>query len=207
MSLVLHHHPFTRAATVVWMLEELGRPYSLSFVDFAAGAHKSPDLVGKNPMGKLPILEDGAVVVSETPAIGIYLADRYAMGTLAPALDDPRRGAFLRLCMFGAIVVEPACLAHAMKWEYRPSNAGFGSFDDMLQSVRAAIGAGPWLFGEQFTMADVCLGATVRYMVRFKMMPADDVVTGYIERLNARPANQRAEAKNAEVIAAHGLGM
>lgn len=206
MSIVLHHHPFSRAATVVWMLEELGLPYELRFVDFASAAHKTPAFLAKNPMGKLPVLEDGESVISECAAIGLYLADRYSLGTLAPALDDPRRGEYLRLSIFGASVIEPAALAHAMKWEYRPSNAGFGSFDDMTKSVRQAIGNGPWLLGDRFTMADVGFGASVRYMVRFKMMPADDVVAGYIERLNARPANIRAEAKNAEVVAAHKLG-
>lgn len=206
MSIVLHHHPFSRAATVVWMLEELGLPYELRFVDFASGAHKTPAFLEKNPMGKLPVLEDGESVISECAAIGLYLADRYSLGTLAPALDDPRRGEYLRLSIFGASVIEPAALAHAMKWEYRPSNAGFGSFDDMMRSVHQAIGTGPWVLGDRFTMADVSFGAAVRYMVRFKMMPGDDVIDGYIARLNARPANIRAEAKNAEVVVAHKLG-
>jgi glutathione S-transferase len=217
------------------MLEELGLPYELRFVDFAGGAHKTPAFLAKNPMGKLPVLEDGESVISESAAIGLYLADRYSLegkpalrfaaeapsggaggepsppdqrslGTLAPALDDPRRGEYLRLSLFGASVIEPACLAHSMKWEYRPSNAGFGSFDDMMRSVHHAIGKGPWLFGDRFTMADVGFGATVRYMVRFKMMPGDDVINGYIARLNARPASIRADAKNAEVVAAHKLG-
>jgi glutathione S-transferase len=207
MSIVLHHHPFTRAATVVWMLEELNLPYELRYVDVKDGAHKKPAFLAKNPMGKLPLLEDNGVAIAETAAIGIYLADRYALGTLAPALDDPRRGPYLRLCILGATVVEPAALAHWAKWDYRPSNAGFGSYDDMLASVRAAIGAGPFLLGEQFTMADVVLGSTVRYMVRFKMMPTDDAaVNAYLARINERPANLRAEAKNAEVAKAHGVG-
>ena len=206
MTITLFHHPFTRAATGVWMLEEVGQPYTLEFVDLTGGEHKQPRFIEKNAMGKLPILQDGDVVVSETSAIGMYLADRYALGTLAPATDDPRRGRYLRACVVGASVIEPAALARAAKWEYRPSNAGFGTYDDMLKMVDEIIGAGPFILGEQFTMADVVFGATVRYMVRFKMMEANDVVSAYLERINARPANVRAEAINAKIIAERQLG-
>ena len=209
MSIVLHHHPLSRAATVVWMLEELELQYTLQHVDFATGTHKSPALLALNPMGKIPILVDGegehAVIVSETAAIGIYLADRYAPGRLAPALDDPRRGPYLRAMVFGATVVEPCALAKAMKWEYRPSNAGFGSYDDLVRGLHAMLTPGPFLLGAQCSMADICLGATVRYMVRFHMMANDDIVGPWLVRLNERPANLRAEARNAAIVAEKGL--
>jgi glutathione S-transferase len=96
MSLVLYHHPYSRAAGVLWMLEELGVDYELRFVDMLAGAHKVPELLALNPMGKLPILTDGDQVVTEVAAIGLYLADRYALGRLAPNFDDPKRGTYLR---------------------------------------------------------------------------------------------------------------
>lgn len=210
MSIVLHHHPFTRAATVVWMLEELGLDYQLHFVDVMTGAHKEPAFLEKNQMGKIPVLEDGDVIVSETAAIGLYLADRYSLGDLAPALDDPARGRYLRWCVYPAAVIEPAAMARAAKWDYRPSNAGFGSYDDMLRTVHAAIGADPerpWLLGSRFTMADVIMGATIRYMVRFKMFPVDDpILNGYIARLETREALQRAEARNAAIVTERKLG-
>jgi glutathione S-transferase len=206
MAITLYHHPFTRAATGVWMLEEVGQPYTLEYVDIMQGEHKQPRFIGKNRMGKLPILEDGDVVVSETAAIGMYLADRYALGTLAPATDDPRRGRYFRACVVGASVIEPAAMAKGANWEYRPSNAGFGTYDDMVAMVHELIGDGPFILGEQFSMADVIFGATVRYMVRFKMMQGDDVISPYLERINARPENVRAEAINAKVIADKNLG-
>jgi len=76
MSVVLYHHPFSRAAGVVWMLEELGIPYELRFVDIMQGGQKAAELLSLNPMGKLPILVDGDAVVTESAAIGLYLADR-----------------------------------------------------------------------------------------------------------------------------------
>jgi len=68
--------PYSRASTVVWMLEEVGAPYSLRFVNIMKGEHKLPDVLALNPMGKLPVLVDGDTVVTETAAIGLYLADR-----------------------------------------------------------------------------------------------------------------------------------
>ena len=116
MSLVLYHHPWSRAANVVWMLEELGQSYELRFVDLQAGEQKGPEHKGLNPMGKLPVLVDGEAVVTETAAIGVYLADRYAPARLAPALDDPARGSFLRWCFYSPSVVEPGCMAQAAGW-------------------------------------------------------------------------------------------
>jgi glutathione S-transferase len=206
MTITLRHHHFSRAANAVWMLEELGLPYELQFVDFKAGEHKGPEHKALNAMGKLPVLIDGEAVISETAAIGVYLADRYSPGTLAPALDDPARGPYLRWCFYGPSVVEPCCMAHASKWEYRPTAAGFGTYESLLETLEGGLAAGPWLLGERFTMADVILGGTVRWMVGFKMLEPLPVFTGYIERLSARPASVKAAEINARVVQERGLG-
>lgn len=206
MAIILHHHPFTRAAGIVWALEEVGLPYELRFVDLTKGEQKRADFLAKNPMGKLPVLEDGDVVVSEVAAIGMYLADRYAPGRLAPKLDAKPRARYLRACISGPSIIEPAALAKAAKWEYRPSNAGFGSFESMVDTVHELIGEGPFVLGAEFSMADVLFGTTVRYMTRFKMMEASTAISDYLERINARPAYKRSEEVNAKVIAEHKLG-
>jgi len=206
MSLVLYHHPFSRASTVVWMLEEIGIDYELRFVDLRAGAHKAPELVALNPMGKLPILADGAQIVTEVAAIGLYLADRYALGRLAPTPDDPQRGTYLRWSLFAPSVIEPGSMAKANGWTAKPSQAGWGTHDAMLEAIEFAIHGRDFLLGDQFSMADVIFGGTVRYMLRFKMLDATPTLTAYSERLDARPALQRADARNAAVTKEHGLG-
>ena len=157
-------------------------------------------------MGKLPTLVDGEVVVSESAAIGVYLADRYALGRLAPALDEPARGAYLRWCFYAPSVVEPGSMAHAAGWAYRPGSAGWGTWEELLETLEAGIGDGPWLLGDRFTMADVVLGGTLQYMLRFKLMEPRPQFVAYSERLAARPAAQRAAAINAGVVAERGLG-
>jgi glutathione S-transferase len=206
MTITLYHHPYSRAATVVWMLEEVGLPYTLEYVDIMTGAHKTPAMLAKNPMGKLPILDDDGQIVTEVAAIGLYLADRYAAGRLAPTLDDPARGTYFRWSLFAPSVIEPGSMAKASGWDFKPSQAGWGSHDAMLASMEAAVSGRDFLLGDRFSMADVIFGGTLRYMLRFGMLDARPAFTAYAERLGARPAAQAADARNAAVMAEHGLG-
>ena len=169
------------------------------------GEQKAPELVALNPMGKLPVLTDGDVVVTENAAISLYLADRYAAGRLAPALDDPRRATYLRWSLFAPSVIEPASMAKLQKWEYRASSAGWGTHEDMLHSIDYAVSSGDFILGDMFSMADVVFGGTVSYMVRFGMLTTTPALKPYLERLDARPARQRAEARNAAVVKERGL--
>ncbi|MBL8941793.1 MAG: glutathione S-transferase family protein [Myxococcales bacterium] len=205
MSITLYHHPFSRASTVVWMLEEVGVPYELRWVDMMKGEQKSPELVAKNPMGKLPILTDDELVVTEVAAIGLYLADRYAAGRLAPNLDDPARGTYLRWSFFAPSVVEPGSMAKAAGWDFKPGQAGWGEYAAMIDAMASAVTGRDFLLGAQFSMADVVFGGTLRYMLGFGMLEARPVFVDYVERLNERPALQRAEARNAAIRKEHGL--
>jgi glutathione S-transferase len=207
MSIVLYHHPFSRAATVVWMLEELGVEHELRFVDIMKGAQKSPELLAMNPMGKLPTLKDGDTVVTESAAIALYLADRYAYGRLAPRVDDPGRGAYLRWSLFAPSVIEPGSMAKASGWTFKEGQAGWGSHDAMLSAMELAIRDKEFLLGSTFSMADVIFGGTLAYMLTFKMIDPRPAFTAYAERLKARPALKRAEAKNAAILEEHGIKM
>ena len=205
MTITLYHHPFSRTAGVVWTLEEVGQPYELTFVDIMKGAQKSDAMVALNPMGKVPVLVDGDAVVTESAAIALYLADRYALGRLAPALDDPRRGTYLRWTLFAPSVIEPGSMAKAAGWQYKPGQAGWGDHEAMLNAIELAVSGGPFLLGDMFSIADVVFGGTLRYMTRFKMISPSPAVAAYIARLDARPALQRADVRNQEIAKAHGL--
>jgi glutathione S-transferase len=202
---ILKYHPFSRAAGVVSQLEEVGCPYTLDYVEMMAGEHKQPPLKSLNAMGKLPTLIDGDVVVTETAAIGLYLADRYSLGVLAPTPDDPARGTYLRWSLYSPSVIEPGCMAKASNWEFNPRSAGFGTYEEMLDTISAAIGEGPWLLGERFTMADVIFGGTVRWVTMCGMLDKRDEYMAYVERLNARPASARANAINERFVEDKGL--
>jgi glutathione S-transferase len=205
MSIVLYHHPFSRASTVIWMLEEVGVAYELRHVDIMAGGQKAPEILALNPMGKLPTLTDGELVVTEAAAIGLYLADRYAYGTLAPRVDDPKRGTYLRWSFFAPSVIEPGATAKMSNWPAKDGQVGWGNYDAMLATMEHALAGRQFLLGDDFSMADVVFGGTLRYMLMFKMVEPRPAFTGYVERLNERPALQRSDARNAAVRKAHGL--
>ncbi len=205
MSIALYHHPFSRASNVVWMLEEVGVPYELRFVDIMKGEQKTSDLLALNPMGKIPVLVDGDAVVTESAAIGLYLADRYAYGRLAPKVDDAARGAYLRWSFFAPSVIEPGAMAKHQGWTFRDGNAGWGAYDAMLATMESAIANGDFVLGHDFSMADVVFGGTVRFMLMFKLIEPRPALTAYVERLSDRPAAKRADARNAAVREERGL--
>lgn len=205
MSVVLYHHPFSRAAGVLWMLEEVGVPYELRYVDILTGAQKAPEIVALNPMGKLPLLTDGNTVVTESAAIGLYLADRYAHGRLAPKLDDPARGTYLRWSLFAPSVIEPGAMAKAAGWPFKEGQAGWGSFEAMISAMESAVAERTFILGDTFSMADVIFGGTLRYLLLVKMLEPTPALTAYAERLATRPALLRAEQRNAAVREERGL--
>ncbi|MDM0044022.1 glutathione S-transferase family protein [Variovorax dokdonensis] len=196
MSLDLYYHPYSRAAGTLWALEEVGVPYKLKVVDIMKGEQKGPELVALNPMGKLPTLVDGGVVITEGAAIALYLADRYAAGRLAPALDAPERGTYLRWAFFAPSVVEPAVMAKNSGWEVKEISAGWGNHASMLAAADSAIAGRQFVLGDEFSMADVVLGGLLRFLIGFKQIDATPTFSAYVERLEARPALQRAEARN-----------
>lgn len=204
MTITLFHHPFSRAGGIVWALEELGEPYELRFVDILAGKQKEPELLALNPMGKLPTLIDGDAVLTEAAAISVYLADKYALGRLAPPLDDPQRATYLRWAFFPPSVIEPGVMAKANGWTFREGSAGWGNYDAMILAMKSAI-EGDFILGETFSMADVIFGGTVRYLLDFGLLEKDPAFTAYTERLAERPALQRANERNAAIAKEHGL--
>jgi len=204
MALVLHYHPYSRAAGSLWALEEAGAPYELKIVDILKGGQKQPGFVAINPMGKLPTLVDGDVVVTEAAAIALYLADRYAPH-LAPALDQPARGTYLRWSFFAPSVIEPAVMAKSSGWEVKEVSAGWGNHASMLAAAHSALVKGPFVLGDQFSMADVVFGGTLRFMMDFKQIEPTPAFSAYVDRLNARPALQRADARNQDMRKSLGL--
>ena len=196
MSIHLYYHPYSRAAGTVWALEEVGVPYELEVIDIARGEQKGPALIAKNPMGKLPTLVDGETVVTEAAAIALYLADRYAPGRLAPAPDDPRRGTYLRWALFAPSVIEPAVMAREAGWDVKEVSAGWGNRDAMMAAVESAVAGRDFVLGDAFSMADVVFGGTLRFMAGFERIELTPALAAYVERLDARPASQRADARN-----------
>ena len=190
-DLVLFYAPRSRAGTALRFMEELDRPYRLEVIDLEKGDQKRPEFLKRNPMGKVPLVLDGDVAVAETGAIFVYLADKYAPGRLAPRPEAPERADYLRWMFFAAGVMEPAYGQKFMNWEIPSSQAGWGSFDQMLAAVTQTVSAREWLAGP-FTAADSYVASTLRFGIMFGIVPKDGPVAEYVARWAARPAVQRA---------------
>ncbi len=191
-GITLYHSPASRAFTAYWMLEELGLPFEVRSIDIRKGEQKSPEYLKLNPAGKVPTLTDGPVVVSENPAIAIYLADRYSYGQLAPKIEDPDRGAYLKWMVYATAVVDPVAFLHRQGVEVSGFSASFGAFDDMVEVLSSVLMERKYLLGDRFSAADVVLGATVSFLLHRRVLPEHAALVDYNARLQTREAYHRA---------------
>lgn len=199
--LTLYHNPLSRSTVAHYMLHELGEPFEIVPIDLQKQEQKTQAFLKLNPMGKIPVLTDGDVVVSENPAILVYLADKYPKAGLAPAIDAPERGPYLKWMFFYGSCVEPAATDRFMQRESPPGTVGWGTLDTVLDTISAGLKPGPWLLGERFSAADVLMGSGLAYMMGFKIFPERPEFTDYVARLEARPAHQAAKASDAARLA------
>ena len=194
-ELVFYTNPQSRGLTTHWMLEEIGCPYRMEVKAYGPEM-KAPDYLAINPMGKVPAIKHGDTVVTETGAILCYLADAYPAAKLAPPAGD--RGAYYRWLFFGAGCFEPALLDKMMKRPEveRKSAVGWGSYDDVIGTLKKALATGPYLLGEKFTAADVYIGSELGFAIMFGApgLKGEPAIDAYLARLTARPAFQRATA-------------
>ncbi len=124
-----------------------------------------------------------------------YVANRYAPGTLAPAVDDPLRGKFLYWTLYTPAVVEPAMSEKFNNVEANRARSGWGDFKLMIQTFDEALEGREWIVGDRFTAADVMLGSSAVFMRMFDMLPETRNIGAYADRCMARPAHQRATSK------------
>jgi glutathione S-transferase len=202
-ELTLYHIAPSRSSIALWMLEEVGEPYDIKLLNMSEGDNLKPDYLAVNPMGKVPALQHGDAVITEVAAICTYLADEFPARNLNVPVGNPRRGVYLKWLFFGPSVIEPAMTDRAFprKESPRTSAIGWRDFDMVLDIVANAIGEAPYLMGDQFTAADIVIGSGLRYGMMFKMIPERKEFTDYVARFTARPAVQRAEAKDKELSA------
>ena len=203
-KLTLYHAAPSRSSIVRWMLEEVGEPYDIDLLSLTKGETRAPDYLAVNPMGKVPALRHGEVIITEAAAICTYLADEFPRAGLNVPIGDPRRGIYLKWLFFGPSCLEPAVIDRAAprKEEARRGMLGYGDFDTLMNVLAEAVSAGRYLMGEQFTAADVVIGSGLRWAMMFKLIPERPEFVSYVGRLEQRPALQRATAKDNELAAA-----
>ena len=196
----------SRGRIVRWMLEEAGAPYQTQIMDYATTL-KGPEYLAINPMGKVPAIKHGDVVVTEAAAICAYLADAFPQANLAPPVGDKQRGTYYRWLFFGAGPIEQATSVRALGVDVQPEQKrmmGFGDMTDTLNAMEGAISGRNFVLGDAFSAADVYFGSQVSWGLQFGSVEKRPAFVAYAERLHARPAYKRATDIDDRLMATAG---
>jgi glutathione S-transferase len=195
----LYHAPMTRSMRIYWLLEELGDvPYQLERVQFAPP--KQP-FSQATPLGKVPVLEDGEVLMFESGAILEFILERYGKGRLAPAQGTPPRAAYLQWVHFSEATLFPPLGDIVRHTIFKPEGERVPAVvEDARARARVTLGVleralerKQFLLGAEFSGADVMMGFTLLAAKRLGVLDADfPAVSEYLGRLESRPALQKA---------------
>jgi len=201
-DITFYTNPMSRGQIARWMLEEVGQPYETVVLDYGDNGMKSADYLAINPMGKVPAIIHAGKVVTEAAAICAYLADAFPTAGLAPPPGS--RADYYRWLFFAAGPVEAAITNKALGFavpEGRDRMMGYGTFDHAIDALERAVSVPGWICGDQFTAADVYVGAQVDWGLTFGTMPSRPAFEAYAARLRERPAYMRQKELDGALIA------
>ncbi len=202
--ITLYYSPQSRATGTRVLLEELGAPYNLHILNMKAGEQRKPAYLAINPLGKVPAIRHGEALVTEQVAIYIYLADLFPQAGLAPALDDARRGPYLRWIAYYGSSFEPALIDRSMKHAPAPvTKSPYGDYETMIGALEAQLCKGPYLLGQHMTAADILWGVAFSWTMKSGLVPKKDTFARYAERITSRPVFQRVSADDDAMAAQH----
>jgi glutathione S-transferase len=207
--LTLHYSPGSANLAPHILLHEIGVPFRLVLVDRANQAHKSADYLRLNPNGLIPVLQDGDLVLYETAAICLHLADTHPAAELAPPLATPERAHFYKWLIWLTNTVQ-ATLIHYFYGERlvdAGNEAGAAQVkahaQAKVQGCLAQIDAhlaghgGPWMMGGRYSALDPYTWMLGRWTRNFSSQPARSYphIEPFLHRMLQRPAVQKAWAE------------
>lgn len=202
--ITLFHAPLSRSTGALTLLEELGAPYELRTLNMKAGEQRQPEFLAINPLGKVPAILHRGTLVTEQVAIYIYLADLFPEAGLAPAVQDPLRGAYLRWLVYYAACYEPGLVDKALAREPAPlAMSPYGDFQTMLDTVIGQISEGPYLLGDKISAADILWATALHWGLQFGLLPDSAEIKAYVERIVTRPAAVKVTAEDMALAAEH----
>lgn len=188
----LYSNTRSRSNTILPLLKELEIEQQIEIVEIPYAQMHEAEYLKINPMGKVPCLVDGDAVISETAAIFTYLADKYREQALAPTLDDPKRGEYLKWLFFchGPLTEYMDMKSVEVTSEQIEEKCGslsFGNETILLDFIKAGLKqAKPYLLGEKITAADLYLAYWMVYAISFKVIPYLDEFKPFIQRIQQR---------------------
>ncbi len=195
--IVVHHLENSRSQRILWLLEELGLPYEVTIYKRSKVMAAPPEMKRIHPLGKSPIIEDGAIVVAETGAIIEYLVEK-AGGRLGPPVDaaEARRyrffmhyaeGSVMTALLMRMVIGMIPLLGRAGKKMFQPM------IDTHLNYIEAELVGSPWFAGQTFTAVDTMMS----FPLEFAASKADGLrghpaTAVWLDKIHARPAYRAA---------------
>lgn len=195
--LTLYHAPRSRSSRFIWLLEELGEPYRVEYVDIRRMNDPAgrPDVKNPHPHKRVPALDHDGALVSESAAIALYLSDAFPKGALGPQVGDPLRADYVSWLAYYAGVIEPAMVAKATGWQGPPGMTGWAPFEEVEARLALQLTqSGQWFLGARFTTLDILIGSLLQWAAQ--MFPERPEYDAYKARIAARPALARAMEKD-----------
>ena len=185
----------SRSTRVLWLLEEIGAPYDLKLLTKAD--RKTDEHLARHPLGRVPAFEDDEGFVFESLAICLHVADLHPDAGLIPPPGTHDRALVYQWISFAMTELEPEILevfaARRAEDEERAARALEG-FRLAATVVEHALEGREFLVGERFSVADLICGAVLIFARRAELTEGLPNVAAYLERLEERPARQRAVA-------------
>lgn len=188
----LYNNAQSRGMTLFPLLKELGIEEQIDQIQIAYEDMHKADYLKINSMGKVPCLVDQGIVISETAAIFTYLADKYIEKGLAPALDDPKRGAYLKWMFFchGPLTEYMDLRSLEVsneRIEQKKRGLAFGDQETLFAFLKQGMQqANPYLLGEKISAADLYLGYWLVFAIAFKILPYLDEFKPFLELIEQR---------------------
>ena len=199
MSYTLYYYPGNASLLPHMALQEAGVPFELRLVDRARDAQNSAEYLLLNPNGRIPVLVQGDLVLFETAAIALYLADQHPEAALAPKPGTPERAHFYKWMVHLTNTPQAEYRAWFYPWQHvadpamaeSVKQAAADRLGRMFDVIAGQLGDGPWLLGERFSAADLFLLMLVRWGRTMPRPPRSLPPLGaHSQRVLARPAVQ-----------------
>lgn len=186
--------PATRSARCRWVLQELGVPFEAIPVNLAQGEHKKPEFLKLNPYGRVPVLVEGDLVLPESVAICLYLADKYADRGLIPTPGTVQRASHDQWLLFCATELEQTL------WQIRRHTALYpveqrspaevaiarANFNAAATVLDGAVRDKAYLTGSRFSVTDIVITHTLIWAAVYGLLGDFPRLEAYVSRHVAR---------------------
>lgn len=207
----VYGYPYTRSTRATWALEEAGVEYAFIPVDLPGGAHRRSEYLGINPSGKVPVLVDGDLVLTESAAICTYIGEKFPHSGLVPAPSHAAdRAHYFQWSFFAMSELEVPLWTMAKHTRFLPADKQVPAVVDtcLWEFAKAAsilaqhLDGREFVVGDRFTAADILLGGIINW-ARSSKIPLDaPMLEAYGDRMLARPALARARERETQASAA-----